>query len=463
MEENSLSAEEQDQLNRSIKKARKVRIRPRVGEVGQSNSEKENSGGMQDGGKRKFSYREMVMGGSTSDQEAGDGCPIEEEGSDDDEESCGSDDVQFSKEQWRKFRTPWRSTLRIKVLGKQFGYQFLLRRLVSIWRPKGELKLISLSNNFFIVKLELTEDRERILLEGPWKILDYYLAVRTWTPNFRASKASIEWAALWVRIPDCPMELCNEEGMKGIGDFIGKTLKIDLKTQSGEMGNFARVCVEVDLTKKLRSDFTILGERFGIQYEGIHLVCFNCGIYGHKLEECPLRCNVGPLDKEQPDEDQNCRSNKVDDHSEDDVSIPIEERPSLQPTKGPDPSPGHGPWILGGNSRRRSGKSSRFGSGRGRGLTYDKNFTKIQGEPLGSGVKHIEEMGLGDSISLAADGGLSRSNNLSIDRDTNRGKGGWSFKGKDGDPGMDVSFQDYSHSRPYQDIMTQGVAVNPLG
>lgn len=107
------------------------------------------------------------------------------------------------------------------------------------------------------MRLELKEDRERVLSDGPWKILEHYLFVRSWTPRFRPSKASIDRAALWVRIPDCPMELYNEERMKGIGDFLGKTLKVDLNTHSGEMGNFARLCVEVDLTRSLRTDFTV--------------------------------------------------------------------------------------------------------------------------------------------------------------------------------------------------------------
>lgn len=111
-------------------------------------------------------------------------------------------------------------------------------------------------------------------LRGPWKILDHYLAVRSWSPKFRPSSTTIDKAALWVRIPDCPMELYNETGMKEIRDFISKTLKIDLRTQSGEMRHFARICVEVDLTKKLRPDFTILSVStvgyMGIKWRIVH-------------------------------------------------------------------------------------------------------------------------------------------------------------------------------------------------
>lgn len=320
MEETSLSVEEQDQLNRSVKKARKVKIRPRSSENYPNSSPKDNIIGGLEGGKRKFSYREMVVGNSEAEMDMDTESPLEEDFSDEKEGQYNSDDVQFFKEQWRSFRDPWRSALIIKVLGKQFGYQFLMRRLTAMWCHKGEFKLISLSNDFFIVRVELMEDRERILLDGHWKIMDRYLAVRRWTPGFRPSRAFIDRVALWVQIPDCPMELYNEIGMKEIGDFIGKTLKIDMKTQSGEMGNFARICVEVDLTKKLRSDFTVMGERLGI----------------------------GDLIQQKTEEQRN--------------------------SKISEPSQGHGPWILVDNSRRNRGSQSRPKPDLG--VRYDRNPTR---------------------------------------------------------------------------------------
>lgn len=52
MNENPLSVEEQDQLNCSIKKARRAQIRPRVGKDNQENSSKDCPGILPDGGKR---------------------------------------------------------------------------------------------------------------------------------------------------------------------------------------------------------------------------------------------------------------------------------------------------------------------------------------------------------------------------------------------------------------------------
>nr|GMD42483.1 uncharacterized protein LOC109147335 [Ipomoea batatas] len=48
------------------------------------------------------------------------------------------------------------------------------------------------------------------------------------------------------------------------------------------------LCLEVDLSKPLLSKFTLEDEVLPIEYEGIHMVCFNCGIYGHKQGQCGL-------------------------------------------------------------------------------------------------------------------------------------------------------------------------------
>lgn len=74
--------------------------------------------------------------------------------------------------------------------------------------------------------------------------------------------------------------------MQKIGDKIGRTIKVDGTTILISRGKFARVCVEIDITKPLLSKYTLGEMKWSIEYEGIHLVYFNCGIYGHKQEQC---------------------------------------------------------------------------------------------------------------------------------------------------------------------------------
>lgn len=51
-------------------------------------------------------------------------------------------------------------------------------------------------------------------------------------------------------------------------------------------GQFARICVEVDLTKKLVSKIEVLGHILCLEYEGLHSICFSCGRFGHKADQC---------------------------------------------------------------------------------------------------------------------------------------------------------------------------------
>lgn len=37
------------------------------------------------------------------------------------------------------------------------------------------------------------------------------------------------------------------------------------------------------------SGFSVDGEAYYIEYEGLHLLCSECGFYGHRLKACPER------------------------------------------------------------------------------------------------------------------------------------------------------------------------------
>lgn len=61
---------------------------------------------------------------------------------------------------------------------------------------------------------------------------------------------------------------------------------MDNVTSLVSKGKFARVCIEIDISKPLLSKFTLDWKLWPIVYEGIHLVCFNCGLYGYRQDQC---------------------------------------------------------------------------------------------------------------------------------------------------------------------------------
>ncbi|RYQ86615.1 hypothetical protein Ahy_B10g106269 [Arachis hypogaea] len=51
-------------------------------------------------------------------------------------------------------------------------------------------------------------------------------------------------------------------------------------------GCFARICVKIDLSRKMVPRISVLGNTLNIEYEDLHLICFNCRIYGYRSELC---------------------------------------------------------------------------------------------------------------------------------------------------------------------------------
>ncbi|KAI9119913.1 hypothetical protein K1719_009302 [Acacia pycnantha] len=195
--------------------------------------------------------------------------------------------LKFTADEYAAWCLPWTNSLIIKVLGAHFPLYVIRDRINRMWRPKNPLKLIPLSNGYYIVSFSNKEDKEYAFQEGPWMIEDHYLIVQRWRPNFNPWNADLQCnIAAWIRLPDVPFEFYNVESLRRIGNMVGKMIKLDRSTSVYDKGGFARICVEIDLKKPLLPSYKIFNEERPIVYEGLHQVCFRCGKYGHKKESC---------------------------------------------------------------------------------------------------------------------------------------------------------------------------------
>lgn len=78
----------------------------------------------------------------------------------------------------------------------------------------------------------------------------------------------------------------EENALKAILSYIGKPVKIDSQTTLTTRGKFARVYVEVDLNKPLVGRILLDNNWQTVDYEGLHIVYFNYGWYGHSSDGC---------------------------------------------------------------------------------------------------------------------------------------------------------------------------------
>ncbi|CAI0435628.1 unnamed protein product [Linum tenue] len=108
---------------------------------------------------------------------------------------------------------------------------------------------------------------------------DNYLTVHPWSEDFDPYDHEISSTLVWARLLDIPIHYFHQVAVMKIGSRIGKPIRVDQATSCGARSDYARVCVQVDITRPLLSQFTIKGKKYFIQYEGLEKICLKCGTY----------------------------------------------------------------------------------------------------------------------------------------------------------------------------------------
>lgn len=86
---------------------------------------------------------------------------------------------------------------------------------------------------------------------------------------------------------ELPIEYYELEVLKYIDEYIGHVLRIDTCTAAKTRGQFARLCIQVDVEKPLITNVLLGGIELPVSYEGINKLCFSCGQIGHRKDSCP--------------------------------------------------------------------------------------------------------------------------------------------------------------------------------
>lgn len=159
--------------------------------------------------------------------------------------------VKFDKLTLNKLRSPWRMTLMGKCMGIQIKPSYVETRVRAMWRVKGLLEVIDIGKQVFLFKFTQPDDYERASFGGHWFIMDHYLMLSTWRPNFRPSINNFDFMLVWVRIEEFPVEYYDKDALFEIAKIIGKPVRVDYATDKVTRARFARICVEIDLRNPL--------------------------------------------------------------------------------------------------------------------------------------------------------------------------------------------------------------------
>lgn len=128
------------------------------------------------------------------------------------------------------------------------------------------------------------------MMKGPYTIRNMPVLLREWRRDFNLKKDLLRALPLWVKLPNLPLYLWGDNTLGKIVSAIGSPIVTDECTASKLQVSYARILVEVDITKELPQEITIR-DRSGnklqqaIKFEWKPEFCPKCQKIGHKCGE----------------------------------------------------------------------------------------------------------------------------------------------------------------------------------
>lgn len=264
-----------------------------------------------------------------------------------------------------------------KFFGKSPPFEQVKEILTAKWNDLGSFQISDLPNGYLLIRCSTHEAMQKLLFEGPWAVNGTVLQLVPWKPYFEPAHSKLSTAALWVQLHNLPVEFWEGEALESISSLFGRLLKIDEFTSSLSRSKYARLCVEIDITKPLKQGFWVGDEEHRVfvvvLYERLPTFCYLCGLVGHGSNSCNRQ---SPACSEKPSQP---RCEDLDDQQRQEVRVSHEHMgegmdvgmapepvslPELMENVVEIPNTDYGPWML---VSRRRGRGGGRGGARGLG------------------------------------------------------------------------------------------------
>ncbi|KAL4296152.1 hypothetical protein GQ457_12G013400 [Hibiscus cannabinus] len=175
---------------------------------------------------------------------------------------------------------------------KQFDGDSIIRIFRSVWKTKNISEMVELQPNFFLIKPSSPNAKDLILKRRPWSVHNDFLSIKPYVPALAITDYVFHFMTIWVRVYKLPLRAMNRDMGFRLGGTVGTALGVDHRVEGGNMGEFLRILVEVDIRKPLRrcvllqNGLANQASPCPLRYERLPDFCYFCGLVGHVLSSC---------------------------------------------------------------------------------------------------------------------------------------------------------------------------------
>jgi len=149
-------------------------------------------------------------------------------------------------------------------------------------------------SGWILFEFQSEEDRLKVLNGGPYFAYGSNLMLKILPPCFRFGSEEMTTVPTWIQLPDLPFDCWTERALSKIVSKVGIPITTDKLTRTCDRISFARVLVEVDVSKDLVTSVEVklpTGVIYDqlVVFESTPKYCKKCKTFGHG----DVGCNKG--------------------------------------------------------------------------------------------------------------------------------------------------------------------------
>lgn len=145
----------------------------------------------------------------------------------------------------------WEKAMVICVVGEKSNLEGVRGFIRKNWNHVSMPTIYPHEDGYFLLKFQNEIEARNIVCSGPYFMGRALMIVKSWTTKFDFYEEVLSVIPVWFRLPKLPLHYWGEESLSQIVSAIGVPLYGDDCTSKQLKVSYARVLVEVDITKPL--------------------------------------------------------------------------------------------------------------------------------------------------------------------------------------------------------------------
>ncbi|KAK9666724.1 hypothetical protein RND81_14G206500 [Saponaria officinalis] len=184
----------------------------------------------------------------------------------------------------------WSCTLVGTVMGRKTSIGELNTLVLKHWNHVSSPEILYFSRGWFYFRFQSKEDMKNIQSEA-WNVNGFPLVFKAWSPTVAEELEVVTHVPVWVLFPNLDPCFWSSSALSKVSSFVGKPVCADETTTNKSKIAFARILIEVDISKELPRCM-VLQTPFRdkiwqkIDYEWVPYFCTTCHKIGHTQDRC---------------------------------------------------------------------------------------------------------------------------------------------------------------------------------